>query len=100
MKKLQLYLTYYSNVNLCTPYYVLAIFPARNMCFSAWGLDCHSKFRFCGVRMGVNVPGTTVLKGKGKSDTSAIWRMETCDSAEAVYLMIFYSSLTFSAYVN
>jgi len=100
MKKLKLYLIYYSNVNLCIPYYVLAIFLARNMCFSAWCLACHSKFRFCGVRMGINAPGTTFLKGKGKSDTSAIWRLETCDRAEAVYLMIFYSSFTFSAHVN
>lgn len=74
MKKLQLYLIYYSNVNLCIPYYVLTIFPARNKCFSAWCLACHSKFHFCAVRMGIDVPSTTVLKGKSKSDTSAIWR--------------------------
>ena len=72
MKKLQLYLIYYSNVNLCIPYYVLTIFLARNVCFSAWCLACHSKFRFCEVRMGMDVPGATVLKGKGKSDTTAI----------------------------
>ena len=76
MKKLQLYLIYYSNVNLCIPYYVLTIFPARNMCFSAWCLACHSTFRFYGVRMGIDAPCTTVLKGKDKSDTSAIWRDE------------------------
>ena len=72
MKKVQLYLIYYSNVNLCIKYFVLTTFPERNMRFSAWWLARNSKFRFCGVRMGIDVPGTTVLKGKGKSDTSAI----------------------------
>jgi hypothetical protein len=66
MKKLQLYLIYYSNVNLCIPYYVITIFPARNMCFLLGVLLAIQKFRFCGFRMGIDVPGTTVLKGKGK----------------------------------
>jgi len=50
--------------------------------------------------MGIDVPGTAVLKGKGNSETSAIWRAQTCDRAEAECFMIIYSSFTFSAHVN
>ena len=85
---------------ICAYHTMFAQISASNMCFSALCLACHSKFRFCGVRMGIDVPGTTVLKGKGKSYTTAIWRAETCDRAEAVCFMMFYSSFTFSAHVN
>ena len=86
---------------ICAYHTMFSPFFQQEICgFSAWCLACHSKFRFCGVRMGISVSGTTVLKGKGKSDTSAIWIVETCDRAEAICLMIFYSSFTFSAHVN
>jgi hypothetical protein len=36
-----------------------------------WCSACHSKFRFCGVRLGIDVHRALVLRGESNSDTSA-----------------------------
>lgn len=49
--------------------------------------SCHSKFHFCGVKLVFILHSAVLLRGMGKSNTSAIWRENTYGRTQNLYVL-------------
>jgi len=65
-------------------------------------LICHSKFRFCFVRLRFDVHCVVVLRGEGNSEKSATWREEIYirQNPKPACIRIFCLSFSFSAHTS